>query len=281
MHTFIICFLLGVVNDQASFIEAYVPAFDRLTTVYSRIQMNALITQYNEHGTISDCTAARCFLFDEYEQLWLGPCDEKIPTYVVNAKGVPETQVSIFAKDHYYWLSKPIGAEKFKLDGQRPIKTSRQGPFDKRLRGMFLPISAPFGSFGRLTGEICAFPSFEAPKVTQSPDGKVRVEFKYSPNNVTQHQGHWVFDSKRAWVLLEQETKRYVGGEKPEPFTSIIRCEYAGKLYDDIPKLVRVEEFARELKTDKEKQFSTIDIFQLEPLNSTDPFRIENFDLAK
>ena len=279
MHTFIVCFFLGVVNDQASFVAEYVPAFERLTKAYSRIELDATIRRF-ENGTPIDCTAGRCLLFDENEQLTLGPCDAKTPTYMVNAEGVPETSVHNYTSTGFFALSKPISADKFSIDIIKPISKTSRSLLDKVLWGSFLPISAPFGRFGFLAGQICRSPNFSATSVASQPDGKVRVDFRYITDQKMNIVGYWIFDLTNDWVIVEQEVLGANAAGLSHSTSSLIRCHYDGKI-DGVPKLVRVEEFGRTAKPANENRYTTIDITRLIPLKTAEAFNINKFDIEK
>lgn len=280
MNLFFVALIFITCDDTASFVNSYRPAFEKLATAYGRIQLEAIITQYDEKGQFENSTLARCFLFDDYEQLSLGPIDDQIPTYMLNEKRVAETFVKSYHRDQVYWLTKEVSQQLYTFGGHKKITAVPRHPFDKRIRGEFLPISAPFGGYGPLIGEICSMPSFKVTRMEVLNDRQTKVEFEYASDDKQRLRGHWIFDPSRYWVLLEQEMRRYPDGVKPEPFSSINRCTYESELIDGVPKLSQVEEWSRELATDRERQHSVITILQLEPLNSTRPFGIENFRIA-
>jgi len=280
MSILFVALLFLSADDKSSFLDSYRPAFEKLATAYGRIQMEAIITQYDDKGQFENSTLARCFLFDDFEQLSLGPIDDQIPTYMLNKKGTPETFVRTYFGDQFYWLYKEVNQSEYEYGGQRKTTITKRHPFDKRIRGEFLPISAPFGGYGPLVGEICSSPSFKVVSMQSLKEGEVKVEFEYALAEKRCVRGHWIFDPSRNWVLLEQEVRRYPDGDKPDPFAIITRCTYGTELVDGVPKLTQVEEWFRELATDKETQRSLMTILQLEPLNSTSPFGVENFRIA-
>jgi len=128
-------------------------------------------------------------------------------------------------------------------------RKSRDAPFGWNMlnQEVYEHLRAPFSVYGVPMRELLADPEFKISRVSEQPDGKVKVEFIYDGEHVGEPRkfysnGWCIVDPKRSWAVTSvfiENPKYRVAPDKPEwhPKMSFV-VEYADG-DAEIPKLLR------------------------------------------